>query len=185
MEIIEGKLFLPIERTSIFNNTLDSIDIDNIVANVTDITIEHTDTTISIYGIKEENEYTFKFSTKTVATIPFSVRYVEDESLDVGTEKVKQKGTNGLKTETYITKMLNGKVISTKLLSRDTYDAMERIIIKGTKSANNKTINVTEGTTESVESSTNTTEEKRPETTPSGNKTTTETNTTPTTESKE
>ena len=141
--------------------------------------------TISIYGIKEENEYTFKFSTKTVATIPFSVRYVEDESLDVGTEKVKQKGTNGLKTETYITKMLNGKVISTKLLSRDTYDAMERIIIKGTKSANNKTINVTEGTTESVESSTNTTEEKRPETTPSGNKTTTETNTTPTTESKE
>ena len=88
-------------------------------------------------------------------------------------------------SETYITKMLNGKVISTKLLSRDTYDAMERIIIKGTKSANNKTINVTEGTTESVESSTNTTEEKRPETTPSGNKTTTETNTTPTTESKE
>ena len=61
--------------------------------------------TISIYGIKEENEYTFKFSTKTVATIPFSVRYVEDESLDVGTEKVKQKGTNGLKTETYITKI--------------------------------------------------------------------------------
>ena len=141
--------------------------------------------TISIYGIKEENEYTFKFSTKTVATIPFSVRYVEDESLDVGTEKVKQKGTNGLKTETYITKMLNGKVISTKLLSRDTYDAMERIIIKGTKSANNKTTNVTEGTTESVESSTNTTEEKQPETTPSGNTTTTETNTTPTTESKE
>lgn len=62
----------------------------------------------------------------------------------MGTEKVKQKGTNGLKTETYITKMLNGKVISTKLLSRDTYDAMERIIIKGTKSANNKTTNVTE-----------------------------------------
>ena len=38
-KIIEGKLFLPIERTSIFNNTLDSIDIDNIVASVTDITI--------------------------------------------------------------------------------------------------------------------------------------------------
>lgn len=104
----------------------------------------------------------------------------------MGTEKVKQKGTNGLKTETYITKMLNGKVISTKLLSRDTYDAMERIIIKGTKSANNKTINVTEGTTESVESSLQILQKKkRPETTPSGNKTTTETNTTPTTESKE
>ena len=63
--------------------------------------------------------------------------------------------------------------------------ALGGIIIKGTKSANNKTTNVTEGTTESVESSTNTTEEKQPETTPSGNTTTTETNTAPTTESKE
>ncbi len=28
--------------------------------------------------------------------------------------------------------MLNGKVISTTLLSKDTYDAMARIVIKGT-----------------------------------------------------
>lgn len=88
--------------------------------------------TVSIYGIKEENEYTFSFSTKTVASIPFTTKYVEDASLPVGTEKVKQKGSNGLKTETYITKMLNGKVISTTLLSKDTYDAMTRIVIKGT-----------------------------------------------------
>lgn len=89
--------------------------------------------TVSIYGIKEENEYTYKFSTKTVATIPFSTKYEEDANLTVGTEKVKQKGANGITTETYITKMLNGKVVSTELLSRDTYNAMARIIIKGTK----------------------------------------------------
>ena len=59
-KIIEGKLFLPIERTSIFNNTLDSIDIDNIVANVTNITIEHTDTTISIYGKIEYHRRFYK-----------------------------------------------------------------------------------------------------------------------------
>lgn len=88
--------------------------------------------TVSIYGIKEENEYTFSFSTKTVASIPFNTQYVEDGSIPVGTEKVKQNGANGLKTETYITKMLNGKVISTKLLSRDTYDAMTKIILRGT-----------------------------------------------------
>lgn len=88
--------------------------------------------TISVYGIKEENEYTFSFSTKTVASIPFTTKYVEDSSLAAGTEKVKQKGANGLKTETYITKSLNGKVISTTLLSRDTYDAMTRIVLKGT-----------------------------------------------------
>lgn len=88
--------------------------------------------TISVYGIKEENEYTFSFETKTIATIPVTTKYEEDASLAAGTEKVKQKGTNGLKTETYITKSLNGKVISRTLLSRDTYDAMARIVIKGT-----------------------------------------------------
>ncbi len=101
--------------------------------------------TIAIYGIKEENEYTFSFSTKTVASIPYTVKYVEDSSLPAGAEKVKQKGANGLKTETYITKMLNGKVISTTLLSRDTYDAMTRIILKGTETSqgesnNNETV---------------------------------------------
>ena len=95
--------------------------------------------TVSIYGIKEENEYTFSFSTKTIASIPFTTKYVEDNTLAAGTEKVKQKGANGIKTETYITKMLNGKVISTTLLSRDTHDAMNRIVVKGTKGANNTT----------------------------------------------
>lgn len=116
--------------------------------------------TVSIYGIKEENEYTFKFSTKTIASIPFTTKYVEDESLDSGTEKVKQKGSNGLKTETYITKMLNGKVVSTELLSRDTYDAMTRIILKGTKGGTNST------TTEAETPPTTSTEEQQPEVTP-------------------
>ena len=89
--------------------------------------------TVSLFGMKEENEYTFSFSTKTIASIPFATKYEEDATLASGTEKVKQKGANGLKTETYITKSLHGKVISTTLLSRDTYDAMANIIIKGTK----------------------------------------------------
>ena len=88
--------------------------------------------TVTMYGIKEENEYTFTFSTKTVASIPFTTKYEEDNSLPAGTEKVKQKGANGLKTETYMTKLLNGKPVSTTLLSRDTYDAMTRTVIKGT-----------------------------------------------------
>lgn len=90
---------------------------------------------ISIYGIKEENEYTFDFYTKVIEYLPFATQYIEDGSLPVGTEKVKQKGARGVKTETYITKRLNGKVISTKLLSRDTYTPMNKIIIKGTNGA--------------------------------------------------
>lgn len=91
--------------------------------------------TVSMYGIKEENEYTFSFNTKTIASIPMSTKYEEDASLPVGTEKIKQKGHNGMKTQTYITKMLNGKAISTTLLSQDTYDAMTKIVIKGTNAS--------------------------------------------------
>lgn len=95
--------------------------------------------TVSIYGIKEENEYTFSFSSKQIAVIPLTTKYEDDPSLPQGTEKVKRIGANGQKTETYITKMLNGKVISTTLLSKDTYDAMAKIIIRGTGAASETT----------------------------------------------
>ena len=88
--------------------------------------------TVSIYGIKDENEYDVSFNTKTISTIPFTVKYVDDNSLPAGTEKVKQKGANGIITETYIVKSLNGKVVSSNLLSKDTYNAMQRIILRGT-----------------------------------------------------
>lgn len=102
--------------------------------------------TVSIYGIKEENEYKVSFNTKTISTIPFTVKYVDDNTLAAGTEKVSQKGANGLITETYIVKSLNGKVVSSKLLSKDTYSAMQKIVLKGTKGATTKTNNNTNNT---------------------------------------
>lgn len=88
--------------------------------------------TISIFGIKEEErEYTYTFKTNTISTIPFTTKYVEDASLQPGQEVVKQKGANGLVTQTYMTKMKNGKVISSQLLSKDTYSAMQKIIRRG------------------------------------------------------
>lgn len=89
--------------------------------------------TISIYGIQEENEYAISFSTETISTIPYTIKYVDDSTLPSGTEKVKQIGANGLITETYIIKSLNGAVVSKKLLSKDTYNAMQRVILRGTK----------------------------------------------------
>ena len=89
--------------------------------------------TVSIYGIKEENEYAVSFRTNTISTIPYTVKYIDDNTLPAGTERVKQVGANGRITETYIIKSLNGKVVSSKLLSKDTYNAMQRIILRGTK----------------------------------------------------
>lgn len=99
--------------------------------------------TISIYGIKQENEYSVSFETKTISTIPYTIKYVDDSTIANGTEKVKQKGANGVITETYIIKSLNGKVVSRELLSKDTYNAMQRIILRGTKgnTTNNAPVN--------------------------------------------
>lgn len=89
--------------------------------------------TISIYGIKENPEYNITFETKTISTIPVTEKYIEDNTIAEGTEEIKQKGANGCVTETYIIKSLNGQVVSKNLLSKDTYSAMQRIILKGTK----------------------------------------------------
>ena len=89
--------------------------------------------TVSVYGIKEaDREYTYSFRTDVISTIPYTTKYVEDSSVAAGKEVVTQKGTNGLVCKTYMTKMLNGKVVSTKLLSTDTYSAMQRIVKRGT-----------------------------------------------------
>ncbi len=89
--------------------------------------------TIEIFGIKEEVEYQISFDTKTISTIPYTVKYIDDNTLKTGTEVVKQKGANGIVTETYLIKSLNGQVVSNTLLSKDTYSAMQRIVLRGTK----------------------------------------------------
>ena len=89
--------------------------------------------TVSVFGIKEaDREYTYSFRTDVISTIPYTTKYVEESSLATGKEVVTQNGANGLVCKTYMTKMLNGKVISTELLSTDTYSAMQRIVKRGT-----------------------------------------------------
>ena len=132
---------------------------------------------VSLYGIKEKEEYTFSFRTVTVSTIPTLTKYIDDPTLPVGTEKVKQKGANGRKTETYMTKMLNGKIISTTVISRDTYDAMQKIILRGTKgtsteqrtentNTNNEKTNNTANNEQTTSTIENKTEETKNETQP-------------------
>lgn len=97
--------------------------------------------TISIYGIKEETEYEVSIQPKVLSYIPYSVKYIEDNSLAQGKEVVEQSGYNGCTSETYRILKLNGKVISKTLLSKDTYDPMQRIVKKGTKKVTTKNDN--------------------------------------------
>ncbi len=88
---------------------------------------------VSFYGIKEETEYDVSIKSKVISYIPYTVKYIEDSTLEEGKEIVEQSGYNGCKSEAYRILELNGKVVSKTLLSKDTYDPMQRIVRKGTK----------------------------------------------------
>ena len=111
---------------------------------------------ISVYGIKENPDYEVSLQTSTISTIPFATVYEDDASLPAGTEKVKQKGSNGMVTETYKIVKSNGAVVSKTLLSRDVYNAMQKIILKSTASEEPSTPTPTTPTTP-PEETTNTT----------------------------
>lgn len=95
-------------------------------------TVEGGVATVQVWGVKEEVEYDITIETKKTATIPFTTQYVQDASLPAGQQKVVQSGSNGSKVEAYKVTRLNGQVISTTLLSKDTYNAMKKIVHVGT-----------------------------------------------------
>ena len=128
--------------------------------------------TISIYGVKEEVEYDVELQVKQISTIPVTTVYQEDSSLPAGTEKVKQVGAKGVKTETYLVKSLNGKVVSSELVSRDTYNAMQRIVLRGTKGATNSSSSSGASNSGSSNGSTSNNGQTTPPTTSNGNSTT-------------
>ena len=96
------------------------------------ITVSGGVATAKIWGVKEEVEYDITIETKKTATIPYTTQYVQDSSLPAGQQKIVQSGSNGQKVEAYKVKRLNGQVISTTLLSKDTYNAMKKIVHVGT-----------------------------------------------------
>lgn len=89
--------------------------------------------TVQVWGVKEEVEYDITIETKKTATIPYTTQYVQTASLQAGQQKVVQAGNNGQKVEAYKVTRLNGQIISTTLLSKDTYNAMKKIVQIGTK----------------------------------------------------
>lgn len=88
---------------------------------------------ISIMGIKETNDYEVLITTNKLQTIPYQTKYIDDASLPVGTEQQTQYGDYGYKYETYKTLKLYGDVVSTELISNDSYSPLTRVVRRGTK----------------------------------------------------
>lgn len=87
---------------------------------------------VSIYGTKQDNDPEVILSQTTTGTIQYTTRYEYDNSLPYGRQVVTTAGVNGYTSESYITKKLNGQVISSGLLSRDKYNAQQQVIKVGT-----------------------------------------------------
>lgn len=96
---------------------------------------------IQMYGVKQEVEYVVELETKITGSIPYTTKYEENPSLDIGVERVIQGGAPGYTSTTYKILKLNGVEVSRNVLSNDTYSAMQRIISKGTKG--NKVVETT------------------------------------------
>ena len=86
---------------------------------------------VSITGIKEDIEYEVEITPKKLQTIPFQTKYIDDNTLPLGTQKQTQYGDNGYKYETYKTLKLDGNVVSSELLSYDNYRPLNRIVRRG------------------------------------------------------
>lgn len=88
---------------------------------------------ISIKGIKEEKEYEIVLTSSVLSTTPCKTVYENNNTLAEGKQKVIQTGHTGQKSIAYKTVKYNGKTISKTVLSKDTYQPMDRIVQVGTK----------------------------------------------------
>lgn len=91
-------------------------------------TVKNGIATVEIYGMKEEKEYEVVLESSVKQVIPYTIKYIKDNSLKEGQEEIKQNGSNGAKSETYKILKYNGIVVSRTLLSEDSYSPLERII---------------------------------------------------------
>lgn len=88
---------------------------------------------VTIYGIQEETEYEVVIQDEITEVIPYTTKYIDINTLAKGEENIVQQGSNGYKSQAYKILKLNGKVISKTLLSKDSYNPMQRVIERGTK----------------------------------------------------
>ncbi|WP_379157340.1 VanW family protein [Paenibacillus sp. sgz5001063] len=83
--------------------------------------------TVKLFGTFPKN-VTFLVQSRTVEVLSPADKYVSDPSLPRGGTRILRNGKTGYIVETHITRLVDGKAVEKKLLSRDTYYAQKRII---------------------------------------------------------
>lgn len=106
---------------------------------------------IKVFGIKEDIEYEIEIITDVLSYTPYRVVYQEDSSLAPGKEVVSQWGLQGCKSITYRITKFDGQEVSREVLSSDTYDPLNKIILRGPKKATVNTSTTPEKNEEKIE----------------------------------
>lgn len=83
---------------------------------------------IEILGIKEESDVSVVLKNKVIETIPYETKYVKNKSLESGTSRVIQAGTDGKVVETYKITYSGFEELSNELISTDKYDVLNEVV---------------------------------------------------------
>ena len=83
---------------------------------------------VDIRGIKEDTDKTVVIESKVLEYIPFETKYNYNGSLEYGQEVVVQEGEDGCISETYATKISSTQGVEKILISKDTYQPLNKII---------------------------------------------------------
>ena len=83
--------------------------------------------TVKLYGTQTENK-TVKIVTNQLSKTPFEVVYEIDETLPLGTEKVKSNGYTGYQTESYRVVYIDGVEVSRTFENKSTYKKYDKVI---------------------------------------------------------
>ena len=94
-----------------------------------EMVVENGIVTCKILGLKEQNEYDINIETETVSVTEPEIIYEQDNSLNLGQEKIKQYGSNGTIVNVYKITKKDKKKKKKELLSNDTYKSLEKIIL--------------------------------------------------------
>ncbi|MBR3133103.1 MAG: VanW family protein [Clostridia bacterium] len=84
--------------------------------------------TISFYGLSTPDDYEVEITQNRIRTLPYSTEYVSKAGYSSGS--VIQKGSNGSVYEAYKNLYKNGVLVSSSLISTDTYSPMSTMIAR-------------------------------------------------------
>lgn len=93
----------------------------NIVAGVAEI---------EILGIKEDSDVNVVLESKVIENTPYETQYITNKSLEAGTSRLVQAGTEGKVVETYKITYKGLEEVSRDLISVDKYDVLNEVVEK-------------------------------------------------------